>query len=61
MLFLVFFLDLLNNFLAISVVREKLTVKFAFAIPTGVPKILLNEQIDTPTVVALKTIKILFL
>ena len=61
MLFLVFFLDLLNNFLVISVVREKLTVKFAFAIPTGVPKILLNEQIDTPTVVALKTIKILFL
>ena len=61
MLFLVFFLDLLNNFLVISVVREKLTVKFAFAIPTGVPKILFNEQIDTPTVVALKTIKILFL
>ena len=61
MLFLVFFPDLLNNFLVISVVREKLTVKFAFAIPTGVPKILLNEQIDTPTVVALKTIKILFL
>ena len=61
MLFLVFFLDLLNNFLVISVVREKLTVKFAFAIPTGVPKIPLNEQIDTPTVVALKTIKILFL
>ena len=56
-----FFLDLLNNFLVISVVREKLKVKFALGIPAGVPKILVNEHIDTPTVVALETIKILFL
>ena len=50
---------MLNNFLTIPVVREKTKVKFAFAIPTGAPTTLVNEQIDTPRVVALKTIKIL--
>ena len=34
-------------------------VKLALAIPTGAPIILLYEIIDTPPVVALKTIKIL--
>ena len=34
-------------------------VKLALAIPTGAPTILVNEIIDTPPVVALKTIKIL--
>ena len=59
MLFLFFFLVIFNNFLTIPVVREKIKVKLALAIPTGAPIILVNEIIDTPPVVALKTIKIL--
>ena len=47
---------MLNNLLTIPVVREKIRVKLA--IPTGAPTTLVNEQIDTPPVVALKTIKI---
>ena len=58
MLFL-FFLVIFNNFLTIPVVREKIKVKLALAIPTGAPIILVNEIIDTPPVVPLKTIKIL--
>ena len=58
MLFL-FFLVIFNNFLVISVVREKIKIKLALAIRTGAPTILVNEQMDTPQVVALKTIKIL--
>ena len=50
---------MLSNFLTIPVVREKIKVKLALAIPTGAPTILVNEQIDTPPVIALKTIKIL--
>ena len=56
MLFL-FFLVILINFLTISVVREKNKVRFAFAIPTGAPTILVNEIIGTLPFVALKTIK----
>ena len=48
---------MLNNFLTIPVVREKIRVKHALSIPTGAPTTLVNEQIDTPPVVALKTIK----
>ena len=58
MLFL-FFLVIFNNFLVIPVVREKIKVKLALAIPTGAPTILVNEIIDTLLLVALKTIKIL--
>ena len=50
---------MLSNFLIIPVVREKIKVKLALAIPTGAPTTLVNEQIDTPPVVALKTIKTL--
>ena len=50
---------MLNNFLTVPVVREKIKIKLAPAIPTDVPAILINEIIDTPLVVALKTIKIL--
>ena len=46
-------------FLTILVVREKIKVKLALAIPTGAPTKLANEMIDTPLVVALKAIKIL--
>ena len=56
--FFIFFL-VINNFLVIPVVREKNKVRLALAIPTGAPIILVNEIIDTPPVVALKTIKIL--
>ena len=57
--FFFFFLVIFNNFLVIPVVREKIKVKLALAIQTGASTILVNEQIDTPPVVALKTIKIL--
>ena len=57
MLFLFFFLVIFNNFLTIPVVREKIKVKLALAIPTGAPTILVNEIIDTPPLAALKTIK----
>ena len=43
----------------IPVVKEKIKVKFALTIPTDLPIVLVNEIIDTPLVVALKTIKIL--
>ena len=44
----------------IPVVKEKIKVKLALTIPTDSPIVaLLNEVIDTPLVVALKTIKIL--
>ena len=58
MLFL-FFLVIFNNFLTIPVVREKIKVKLAVAIPTGAPIILVNEIIDTPLLVAFKIIKVL--
>ena len=57
--FFFLFLDVLNNFLTVPVVREKIRVELALAIPTGATTTLVNEQIDTPPVVALKTIKIL--
>ena len=53
------FLVLFNNFLTIPVVKEKIKVRLALAIPTGAPIILVNEIIDTPLLAALKTIKIL--
>ena len=53
------FLVVLNNFLTIPVVSENIRVKLALAIPTEAPKTLVSKQIDTPPVVALKTIKIL--
>ena len=43
-----------SNFLIILVVREKIRVKLALAIPTGAPSMLVNEIIDTPLLVALK-------
>ena len=44
----------------IPVVKEKIKVKLALTIPTDSPiVVLINEIIDTPPVVALKTINIL--
>ena len=54
-----FFLVILSNFLTISVVREKIKVKLALAIPTGAPTTLADKIVQTPLLVALKTIKIL--
>ena len=51
------FLVIFSNFLTIPVVREKNRVKIALAIPTGAPTILVNQIIDTPSPVALKTVK----
>ena len=59
MLFLFFFLLCLVIFLTIPVVREKIKVKLAPTIPISAPTTLVNEMIDTPPVVALKTVKIL--
>ena len=57
--FFFLFLVVLNTFLTIPVVREKIKVKLALSIPTGDPATLVNEEIDIPPVVALKKIKIL--
>ena len=57
MLFPFFFLFIFSNVLTISLVREKIKVKLALAIPTGAPTILINEIIDTPPVAALKQLK----
>ena len=57
--FFFFFIVVLNNFLMIPVVIEKIKVKLALAIPTGAPIVVVNEIIDIPPVVALKTINIL--
>ena len=43
----------------IPVVKEKIKVKVALIIPTDVPIMLVNEIIDTPLLVTLKTIKTL--
>ena len=50
---------MLNNFLIIPVVRENIKVRLALAIPAGAPTTLADEMIQTPLLVALKTIKIL--
>ena len=53
------FLVILSNFFIVPVVKEKIKAKLALAIPTSVPTMLVNKMIDTPPVVALKTIKTL--
>ena len=50
---------MLNNILIIPVVREKIQVRLALYIPAGTPTMLSNEMIQTPLLVAFKTIKIL--
>ena len=54
-----FLFVIFSNLLTISVVREKIKVKLALAIPTAAPTILVNKTIDTPLLVALKTTKTL--
>ena len=60
MLFL-FFLVMLSNVLTIPVLKEKIKVKLAFAIPIGAPTTLVIEVIDTPPLVALTAIKTLLM
>ena len=55
--FFFLFLVMLSNFLIIPVVREKIKVTVALVIPTRAPATLVNEMIDTPPLVASKTIK----
>ena len=50
---------MLSNVLTIPVLKEKIKVKLALAIPTGAPTTLVNEVIDTPPLVALTAIKTL--
>ena len=57
--FFFLFLVILNNFFIIPVVKENTRVKLALAIPTGTPITLAKEIMDTPTLVADKTIKVL--
>ena len=52
-------LVMLSNFFIVPVAKEKIKVKLALAIPTGAPTTLADEMIQTPLLVALKTIKIL--
>ena len=53
------FLVIRCNFFIIPVVREKMKVKLAFAIPAGALIPLVKEMIDIPPLVALKTNKTL--
>ena len=48
---------MLSNFFIIPVVKEKIRVKLAPAIPIGAPTTFTDERIQTPLLVALKTIK----
>ena len=57
--FFFLFLVIFSNFLIIPVVREKIKERLALAIPTGAPTKLVIEIIDTPLLVAPKTMKIL--
>ena len=50
---------MLSNFLIIPAVREKIKAKLAPAIATSALTTLTEEIIQTPPLVALKTIKIL--
>ena len=57
--FFFLFIVILSNYFIISVVREKFKVKLALTIPTGAPIKVVKEIIDTPPLVAEKTITIL--
>ena len=55
--FFILFLIILSNFWIIPVVREKIKVRLALSIPIVAPTTLADEIIQTPLLVALKTIK----
>ena len=58
MVFLLFFV-MLSNISIIPVLKEKIKVKLAPAFPIGAPTTLTDEILQTPPLVAEKTIKIL--
>ena len=49
---------MLNNFLIIAVVREKIKVKLALTIPAGAPTTLADKMIQTALLAALKIINL---
>ena len=57
--FFFLFLVMRSNFLIIPVVKEEIKVKLVLAIPTGPLTTLVDEMIQTPLLVAFKTIKTL--
>ena len=57
--FFFLFLVMFSNSLIFPVVREKIKVKLALAIPTVASAALADEMIQIPLLVALKTMKIL--
>ena len=57
--FFFLFLVMLNNFLIIPVVREKIKVRLALATLAGAPTTLANKMIQNLLLVPLKTIKVL--
>ena len=57
MLFLFVSFVMLSKALIIPVVREKIKVKVALSIPTGAPTTLADKMIQTPLLVALRTVK----
>ena len=58
MFFLFLFLIILSNFFIIPIVSEKNKLRLALAIPTGAPTTFVNEMIETPPLVPLKTTKV---
>ena len=50
---------MISDFFIIPIVREKIKVKLALAIPTGAATMLADEMIQTPLLVPLKKIKAL--
>ena len=50
---------MLNNFFIIPVIREKIKLRLAFAIPTGATTVFANKMIQTPLLAALKTVSVL--
>ena len=54
--FFFFFIVIFSNFLMIPVDKEKIKVKLALVIPNGAPIAVVNETINIPPLVALKTI-----
>ena len=57
--FFFLFLVMPSNVLIISVVRDKIKVKLAPAIPTAAPTKLTEVIIQTPPLIALKTINVI--
>ena len=58
--FFFLFLVMLSNFLIIPIIREKIKIKLALAIPTGAPTTLADEMIQTLLLAALNTINLVY-